>query len=103
MWDNVIAPPGDKNVLLRRSMTLSSRDVQKNCSRTRVWTFNGTSDPMAYKRGIDAGAGGNKTDGGLRATFLLRFPQREGGTPHEVTCGAVAGGQPGRDESLRVM
>ena len=24
-------------------MTLSSRDVQKNCSRMRVWTFNGTS------------------------------------------------------------
>jgi hypothetical protein len=26
------SPPGDKNVLLRRSMTLSSRDVQKNRS-----------------------------------------------------------------------
>lgn len=24
-------------------MTLASRDVQKNCSRMRVWTFNGTS------------------------------------------------------------
>ena len=24
-------------------MTLSSRNVQENCSRTRVWTFNGTS------------------------------------------------------------
>src|SRR5262249_23305026 len=37
------SPPGAKHVRLRRSMTLSSRDVQKNRSCTRVWTFNGTS------------------------------------------------------------
>ena len=33
-------------------MTLSSRGVQKNCSRTRVWTFNGTSAPCKHRLGL---------------------------------------------------
>ena len=42
-------------------------------------------------------------NGGLTATFLLRFHKGECGTPHEVKGDTVSGGQPGRDERLRVV
>jgi hypothetical protein len=88
-------------------MTLASRDVQKNCSRMRVWTFNGTSatEGRCYQYSM---WGGVSVEGEtvhtaitpfeeqgktLTKGYSLSWPRSSMAIPHRVSvalCGAAS-------------